>query len=93
MGKFYYSEQSNTVVFRVEHLPKSLHTLSEGLFLNKMWLVSIASRYGSFSLSDLYLPGESLNESISEIGTPLRRIQLPPDVRMIMRMMASRADL
>ena len=57
------------------------------------WLVSNASRYGFFNLSGLYLPGELMNESISEVGTPLRRIQLSPDGRMIMRMMASREDL
>ena len=45
------------------------------------------------TISDLCLPGKLLNESISEVGTPLSWIQLSPNGRMIMRMMASRGDL
>ena len=57
------------------------------------WMVFNASRYGFFNLPGLYLPGELMNESISEVGTPLRRIQLSPDRRMITRIMAGRGDL
>ena len=43
------------------------------------------------NLSGLCLPGELMNESISEIGTPLMWIQLSSDGRMIMRIMGSTA--
>ena len=45
------------------------------------------------TFSGLSLPGEFMRESISEMGTQLRRIQLSPDDRIIMRMMANRGDL
>ena len=37
-------------------------------------------------------PGKLVSESISEVGTSLGRIQLPPDDRMIMKIIA-RGDL
>ena len=48
--------------------------------------------YILFNFSDLFLPGELMNESISEMDTPLKRIQLSPDGKMIMNMMANRGS-
>ena len=45
------------------------------------------------TFSHLCLAGEFMNESISQVGTPLRQIQLSLNDRMIMGMMASRGDL
>ena len=56
-------------------------------------MVSNASRYRFFRLSGLYLPGELVNESISEVETPSRRIQLSLNGRMIIRMLANGGDL
>ena len=56
------------------------------------WLVSNASRYSFLNLSCLYFPGKLMNESISDVRTSLRWIQLYPDGRMMMRMVASRGD-
>ena len=46
-----------------------------------------------FNLPHLYLPDKLMNVSISEVGTPVRQIQLSLDGRMIIRMMASKGDL
>ena len=57
--------------------------------MEMIWLDSIASRYDFLKLSGLYLPDKLMNESISDVGTQVRRIQLSLDGGMIMRMMAS----
>ena len=43
-------------------------------------------------VSSIFL-GKLMNKSISEVGIPLRQIQLSPDDRMTIRMMASRGAL